>query len=110
MADKEEADLPLKKVDVHKVYWLDCDLLAKDPLLLILLPKKVTAIKGRPCKIATFAIDEEGIFKSRIRAVLSKKTMLTITSLGSRAGDKTRVTTALVQRINSAFEYNDSTF
>jgi len=96
MADKEEADLPLKKVDIHKIYWLDCNLLAKNPLLLILLPKKVTVIKGRPHKIATFTIDKKDIFKSHTKAVLSKKTILTTTSLGSRAGNKTRVITALV--------------
>jgi hypothetical protein len=96
MANREEADLPLEKADIHKVYWLNRDLLAEDPLLLILSPKKVTIIKGRPCKMAMFAIDEEGIFGSRARAVLSKKTISTTTSLGSRAGDKTRVTTALV--------------
>ena len=96
MADKEEADLPLEKVDMHIVYWLDRDLLAKDPLLLILSPKKVTATKERPYKMAIFAIDEKGIFKSHTRAVLSKKTTLITTSLGSRAGNKTRATTTLV--------------
>jgi hypothetical protein len=40
---------------------------------------------------------------------MGKRTTSTTTSLGSKAGDKTRATTASIQRINSAFEYNDST-
>ena len=51
MADNEEAGCSLEKADMHKVYWLDCNLLAENLLLLVLSPKKVIAIKGRPCKI-----------------------------------------------------------
>jgi hypothetical protein len=111
MADREEADLPLEKADVHEVYWLDRDLSLKNPLLTVLSPKKVTAIKGRPRKIATFTADEEGVFQSsssRGKAVMGKKTTSTATSLGSKAGNKTRATTASVQCVNSAFEHNDS--
>jgi hypothetical protein len=112
MADREEADLPLEKADVHEVYWLNRNLSLENPLLTVLSPNKVTATKGRPRETATFAADEEGIFQSstsRGKAVMGKRTTLTTTSLGSKAGDKTRATTASIQRINSAFEYNDST-
>jgi hypothetical protein len=111
IADREEADLPLEKADVHEVYWLDRNLSLDNPLLTVLSPKKVTATKGRPCEIATFTANEEGVFQgssSRGKAVMGKKTTLTTTSLGSKAGDKTRATTASVQRVNSAFEHNDS--
>jgi hypothetical protein len=112
IADKEEAGLPLIKADVHKVYWLDRGLSLENPLLTVLSPKKVTATKGRPRDTTTFAVDEEGIFaniSSRGKVVMGQKTKETTTSLGSRAGDKTRATTASVQRINSAFEHNDTT-
>jgi hypothetical protein len=112
MADKEEAGLPLEKEDVHEVYWLDRDLALDNPLLTVLSPKKVTATKGRPRETATFAANEEGVFQSRSsrgKAVMDKKTKSTTTGLGSKVGDKTRLTTASVQRINSAFEHNDST-
>jgi len=62
MADKEEAGLSFKKKDIYKVYWLDCDLTLSNPLLTVLLPKKVIATKGRPCETATFTADEEGVF------------------------------------------------
>jgi hypothetical protein len=112
MADREEADLPLEKTDVHEVYWLDRNLSLENPLLTVLSPNKVTATKGRPRETATFAADKEGVFQSsssRGKAVMGKKTTSTTTSLGSKAGDKTRATTASVQRVNSAFEHNDST-
>jgi len=112
IADKEEAGLPLVKADIHEVYWLNRDLSLENPLLMVLSPKKVTATKGRPRETATFATDEEGIFRSsssRGKDVIGKKTTSTTTSLGSKAGDKTRATTASVQRINSAFEHNDTT-
>ena len=112
MADREEADLPLEKTDIHKVYWLNRNLSLKNPLLTVLSPNKVTATKGRPRETATFAADKEGVFQSsssRGKAVMGKKTTSTTTSLGSKAGDKTRATMASIQRINSAFEHNDST-
>jgi hypothetical protein len=62
MANKEEAGLPFVKEDVYEVYWLDCDLLLDNPLLIVFLLKKVTIIKGRPCEIAIFVADKEGIF------------------------------------------------
>jgi hypothetical protein len=62
IADREEADLPLEKADVYEVYWLDRDLSLDNPLLTVFSPKKVTAIKGRPCEIAIFAANEEGVF------------------------------------------------
>jgi len=99
MADREEADFPLEKIDVYKVYWLDRDLLLENPLLTVLSPNKVTAIKGRPCEIATFVANKEGVFQSSSscgKAVMGKKTMLTTISLGSKAGDKTRATMASV--------------
>jgi hypothetical protein len=62
IADKEEAGLSLEKEDVYKVYWLDHNLILSNPLLTVLLPKKVTAIKGRPCKTAIFTANKEGVF------------------------------------------------
>lgn len=59
--------------------------------------------------MATFAADEDGILEGRAKAVMGKKTTSTTANLGSRAGDKTRATMASVQRVNSAFEYNDVT-
>lgn len=109
MADKIEANLPLEKADVHEVYWLDRDLSLDNPLLTVLLPKKVTATKGRPREMATFAADEDDIFGSRGKAMMGKKTTSTTTSLGRKVGDKTRATTASVHRINSAFEHSDTT-
>jgi hypothetical protein len=106
MADREEANLPLERADVHEVYWLDRDLSSGNPLLTVLSPKRVTATKGRPRETATFATSEEGAFT---RAIMAKQTSSTTTSLGSKAGDKTRATTASVQRINSAWEHNDTT-
>ncbi|KAH8774492.1 hypothetical protein F5883DRAFT_641116 [Diaporthe sp. PMI_573] len=90
IADKEEASLPLEKSNLHKAWYLDCDLCVENPLLSVLSPKKVTATKGRPREIATFASDEEGVFEKRGKAIMGKKTTSTTTSLGSRAGDKTR--------------------
>jgi hypothetical protein len=72
-------------------------------------PKKVIATKGRPREMATFAADEDGIFEGRGQAVFGKKTTSTTTSLGSEAGDNTRATTASIQRINPAFQNNDTT-
>jgi hypothetical protein len=43
-----------------------------------------------------FGTDKDGILASCGKAVISKKISLLTTSLGSKAGDKTRVTTALV--------------
>lgn len=106
MADREEANLPLERADVHEVYWLDRDLSSGNLLLTVLSPKRVTATKGRPRETATFATSEEGAFT---RAIMAKQTSSTTTSLGSKAGDKTRATTASVQRINSAWEHNDTT-
>lgn len=96
LADREEAGLPLEKSDVHKAYYLDRNLSDINPLLTILSPKKVTATKGRPRDIATFTADKDGIFESRKKAIMGKKTKPTTTSLGSRAGDKTRATMASV--------------
>ena len=99
MADKEEAGLPLEKEDIYKVYWLDRDLTLSNPLLTVLSPKKVTATKERPRETATFAANEEGVFQSRSsrgKAIIGKRTTLTTTSLGSKAGNKTRATTALI--------------
>jgi len=62
MADKEKADLPLEKADIYKVYWLNCNLLLKNPLLTVLSPKKVTVTKRRPCKIAIFIANKKGVF------------------------------------------------
>ena len=62
MADREEADLPLEKTDIYKIYWLDRNFLLKNPLLTVLLPNKVTVTKGRPCKTAMFVANKEGVF------------------------------------------------
>ena len=62
MADRKEADLFFKKIDVYKVYWLNRDLLLENPLLTVLSPKKVMATKGRPYKTAIFTANEKGIF------------------------------------------------
>jgi hypothetical protein len=73
------------------------DLSIKNPLLAVLSPEKVTGIKGRPRKMATFTTDEIGIFessRSRGIAIMRKKTKSTTKSLGSKAGDKPRATTA----------------
>ncbi|KAL2272258.1 hypothetical protein FJTKL_07167 [Diaporthe vaccinii] len=112
IADKEEAGDPLTKADVHKVFWLDRDLLVDNPLLAVLSPERVRATKGRPRETATFATDEAGILESsggRATAVISKRTTSTTTGLGSKAGDKIRATTASLQRVNSAWEWNDET-
>ena len=96
---------------IHEVFWLDRDLSVVNPLFAILSPDKVIATKGRPREMATFATGEEGIFESsgsRGRVVMGRKTSSTTTNLGSKAGDRTRATTASVQRVNSAFEWNDS--
>ncbi|KAH8770828.1 hypothetical protein F5883DRAFT_666235 [Diaporthe sp. PMI_573] len=90
IADKEEASLPLKKSNLHKAWYLNRDLCVKNPLLSVLSPKKVTATKGRPREITTFASNKEGVFKKRGKAIMGKKTTSTTISLGSRAGDKTR--------------------
>jgi hypothetical protein len=91
------------------MYWLDRDLSKQNPLLLVLSPKKVTATKGRPREMATFATGEDGILEARASAIMGRLTFSTTISLGSKAGDKTRATTASVQRVNSAWEHNDTT-
>lgn len=88
--------LTFKKSNIYKVYYFDCDLSLKNLLFTIFLLKKVTAIKGRPCDINTFTSDENDIFKSCKKAVIGKKTALNTTNLGSRAGDKMRVTMIFV--------------
>jgi len=62
MADKEEARLSLEKEDIYKVYWLNCNLTLSNPLLTVLLPKKIIATKERPRKIATFTANKKGVF------------------------------------------------
>lgn len=109
LADKLEADLPVEKSDIHEAYYLDRDLSLVNPLLAVRSPKKVTATKDRPRDINTFAGNGDGIFESRGKAVMGRKTTSNTTNLDSKAGDKTRATTASVQRINSAFEHNDTT-
>jgi hypothetical protein len=109
IADKEEAGIPLDKEDIHSAWYLDRDLSIDNPLLLVLSPKKVLNSRGRPRDNNPFAGDEEGILSSFGRAVVTHQTSSNTRSLGSKAGDKTRATTASVQRVNSAFEWNDTT-
>lgn len=97
LADKLEADLPLEKSDVHEAYYLNRDLSLENPLLTVKSPKKVTATKGRPRDVNTFAGNEDGIFESHGKAVIGKKTTSNTMNLGSKAGDKTRATMASVQ-------------
>ena len=52
------------------------------------------------------AAGEDSIFGAQ---VMGKKTTLTTISLDSKAGDKTKAITPSVQRVNSAFKYNDIT-
>jgi hypothetical protein len=54
--------------------------------------------------MATFATGEDGILEARASAIMGRLTSSTTISLGSKAGDKTRATTASVQRVNSAWE------
>ncbi|KAL1856467.1 hypothetical protein Daus18300_010734 [Diaporthe australafricana] len=109
IADKEEAGIPLDKDDVHLAWYLDRNLSINNPLLLVLSPKKVLNSRGRPRDNAPFTGDEEGIFGNVGRAVVTHQTSSNTRSLGSKAGDKTRATMASVQRVNSAFEWNDTT-
>jgi hypothetical protein len=96
IADKEEAGIPLDKNDVHKAWYLDRDLSIENPLLMVLSPKKVFNSRGRPRDTSTFTGDEDGLFGSTGKAVVTHQTSSNTTSLGSKAGDKTRATTASV--------------
>jgi len=62
MVDREKADLFLEKIDIYEVYWLDRDLLLKNPLLIVLSPNKIMATKGRPRETAMFVANKEGVF------------------------------------------------
>lgn len=98
MADKDHAGLPLKKSDIYPYWYLDYDLNLENLLLTVFSPKKVVG-KGRPYEEGLFVANKDGIFASHRearKAVMGKQIKSTTTNLGSRAGDKTRATTASV--------------